>query len=243
MKELWDIFTDYFGTTIFHPQYIMKKFTKEGIGDAKRYGRGGHLVDLGCGRMPYRGELEKVISSYTGVDHPKISSLYHPAFKPDVLADITKPPLPFPTNHFDIAILLEVLEYLEKPEVALKETSRILKRGGVLIVTTPFLYPLHDTPYDRNRFSETAIKELLGSVGFKVVKVKPQGNFFEFWALSFLVFVFKNLQKSGLLILAPLSLILATVINIITIVFSVLLGQLPANKDFPLNYLAVAKKP
>lgn len=242
MKELWDIFTDYFGTTIFHPQFIMKRFTHKAVEEAKRLGRGAKLVDIGCGRMPYRGELEKIIASYTGVDHPKISSLYRPAFSPDVLADITKPRVPLSSNYFDIALLFEVLEYLENPRVAFKEIRRILKKEGFLIITTPFLYPLHDVPYDRNRFSTTGLKELLKNGGFKIVKVKAQGNFFEFISLNFQVFIFKNLQKNRLFFLTPLFLILSTLINITTEIFSFFLGWLPANKDFPLSILAIAKK-
>jgi SAM-dependent methyltransferase len=46
-------------------------------------------------------------------------------------------------NTFDLAILDQTLEHLREPERALAEVRRVLKSGGMAIVTTPFLIPVH----------------------------------------------------------------------------------------------------
>lgn len=47
--------------------------------------------------------------------------------------------LPFKSNTFDSMLMLEVIEHMEKEDAleALKEAKRTLKRGGVLLITTP----------------------------------------------------------------------------------------------------------
>src|SRR5260221_2973003 len=187
MKNLWNKFTDKFGNTIFHPQFIILSYTRESVNEILKYSKKKDLIDIGCGRMPYRKQLETKTRSYIGVDHPKVSQLYSPETKPEILCDITKK-IPVKNNIFDIAIMLEVLEYLENPKKTFSEIHRILKPGGILILTVPFLYPLHDLPYDRNRYTDIQIKSFLAGGKLKILKLKVQGNFVSFWFQSINVF-------------------------------------------------------
>src|SRR5258708_6574820 len=180
MKKYWNMFTDKFGNTILHPQFIMLSYTKVAVKEIVKYSSNKILIDIGCGRMPYRDIIEPLTKKYVGLDSPKISKLYDGKFKPDILADITKK-TSIKNKEFNIAMMLEVLEYLKNPQNAFNEISRILENNGVLIITTPFLYPLHDLPYDRNRFTNTQLKTFLTNSKFKIKKIKPQGNFLSFW--------------------------------------------------------------
>src|SRR5260221_3893070 len=166
MKRQWERFTDLFGETVFHPQFIILSLRRGAIEKIKKVSKNKELIDLGCGRMPYRKELEPGLKKYIGIDHPGISHLYYSTRRPDILADITKK-IPVKNGSFDTAIMLEVLEYLETPLKTFDEVNRILKRNGFLILTSPFLYPLHDVPYDRNRFTNTQISDFLMKTGFK----------------------------------------------------------------------------
>ena len=47
--------------------------------------------------------------------------------------------LPFKENFFDMILFNDVIEHLENPKVALENISRVLKKGGVLYITTPNL--------------------------------------------------------------------------------------------------------
>lgn len=101
---------------------------------------GKKIIDLGCGEGV---TLEKIIKKFPaaqiiGVDNdPKKIKICRQHHLPVKLADIAH--LPFKTNSFDCALLIEVIEHLEVNQVnqAVKEIRRILRPGGRLIVLFP----------------------------------------------------------------------------------------------------------
>lgn len=251
IKKLWVEFTEMFGASIIHPQSLLIRFQKQAIEEAKKHAKG-QLIDIGCGRMPYRKELEPLVDSYIGVDHPEVSKLYCSAVQPDVLADAKK--LPFPNNSFDIALLLQVLEHVDSPKEVIIEASRVLKPSGVLVISVPFFYPLHDMPHDWGRYTNTALKSFIESAELHLVKIYPQGGFFEFWLQMLNTFLVKRLYdiiRSGFstqaTILLPLTLCLSLPVilvnNLLILLFSSVTFIFPKYPDyFPLQYLLIAKK-
>lgn len=250
IKKFWNLFTDKFGLTIIHPQFIMLQFTRLAIEKIKSKNRG-KVIDIGCGRAPYKQEILPFLESYTGVDNPKTAKLYQSSQTVDVYADAEK--LPFDSSHFDTALMLQVLEYINNPLQALSETSRVLKKGGYLILTSPFLYPIHDYPHDRNRYTEEMLTDLLGKAGFSNIKITVQGGFLDFWFQSLNVFLFKRIQDLlkfkkdilGLGILIFLLLITPTLVlltNLLCLILKPLTKSLNYPNYFPLNYLIEASK-
>lgn len=73
--------------------------------------------------------------------------------------------IPVEDNSFDTLLLTEVLEHLEEPMDVLKECFRVLKKGGKLIATMPFLYPVHADPYDFQRWTGVRLTKNLKKSG------------------------------------------------------------------------------
>jgi ubiquinone/menaquinone biosynthesis C-methylase UbiE len=65
--------------------------------------------------------------------------------KIDIVSDITN--IPEPDGSFDAILCSEVLEHIPQPSAALDEFQRLLKPGGVLILTAPFASLVHFAPY------------------------------------------------------------------------------------------------
>lgn len=241
MKNLWNIFTDKLGLTVLHPQYYMNKYNRFAIKQIKNFSKDKTIVDFGCGRMSYKKYLLETCKSYFGIDHPTESKNYISNEKPDLLTHFEKTKLK--NNSYNTAMMLEVLEYLERPstpEEVLKEIHRILKKNGKIFLTSPFMYPIHDRKIDRNRFTAQKINNLLKDAGFKKIKVAQQGNFYVFVTTSVLVYMFKkinNLNKMYQLFLIPAGLLLSLILNILTLFF-----ENNNDADFPINILAIAEK-
>ncbi len=134
----------------------------------------GDLLDIGCGEMPYKNLIFDLgnISTYTGVDIK--NDVYQDKIKPDIFWDGKV--LPSTNNSFDCSILIEVLEHVPEPVIVLKEIHRVLKKDGNLFLTVPFLWNLHDVPYDEYRYTPFALKRLLKEAGFEIIKMEALGG-------------------------------------------------------------------
>ena len=251
IKKMWTLFSENFGDSFIHPQFTVIKFQKEAINEAKKYAKG-RLVDIGCGRMPYRRVLEPLVDSYTGVDHPKVSRLYKSGSRPEVLADAKK--LPFDNNYFDTALLIQVLEHVDSPEEVIKEATRVLKPNGVMIISIPFFYPLHDMPYDWGRYTSSALKSFLARASLRIIKIEQQGSFIEFFPQILNTFLIKRINDIiinnfnlysiiFLIVLIPFSIFTILFNNFLIICIKILSRLFPKYPNyFPLEYLIVARK-
>ncbi|MEO0291855.1 MAG: methyltransferase domain-containing protein, partial [candidate division WOR-3 bacterium] len=102
--------------------------------------------------------------------------------------------LPFKEEKFDVVTSLAVFEHIERDKLLkiIKEIKRILKKGGILILSTPnfwtdfilkFLSNLKILSYEeikehKKLFSKKKLIELLIKGGFERKKIKS--GFFEF---------------------------------------------------------------
>jgi SAM-dependent methyltransferase len=62
---------------------------------------------------------------------------------------------------FEVILCTEVLEHLPEPQKAIDEMFRVLVPGGLLLLTTRFLFPIHDAPHDYFRFTKYGLRHLL----------------------------------------------------------------------------------
>ena len=65
-----------------------------------------------------------------------------------------------PENHFDIVVCTEVLEHTLQPFNAVDEIFRILKPGGVALVSVPYNFRIHGPLPDCWRFTEHGLRAL-----------------------------------------------------------------------------------
>jgi SAM-dependent methyltransferase len=105
----------------------------------------------------------------------------------DVYADIVR--LPFRAGAFDAIKATEILEHVADAAAALRECSRVLRAGGHLVITVPFLERLHGDPGDYARVTDSMWTRLLEEAALKPVLIAPQGGYFTHLAglLRFLV--------------------------------------------------------
>jgi len=96
--------------------------------------------------------------------------------KPDVIGNATD--LPIKTSSIDSVLLIETLEHTLYPEKVILEISRILKPNGYLIFSMPFLYKIHSTPFDYQRYTHLKIENMFSKYNLRIVQLKITGYFF-----------------------------------------------------------------
>jgi SAM-dependent methyltransferase len=177
------------------------------------------VIDIGAGRSPYKKFIN--CKKYISLD------IENRTGNSDVIiADINEK-IPLVNDFADCVICTEVLEHIKKPQQALIEIYRILKKDGLLLITTPMVWPLHEEPNDFYRYTKYGLSHLLKEAGFKGFKIKPSNNYT--YTLSQLLVT--NLREK---IFVPL----VVLINI----FALLSREFNYNEDMPLGNHIVAIK-
>ena len=77
---------------------------------------------------------------------------------------------------YDFAVIFNVLEHVLNPNLAIKNLSKILKKNGKIIGSTPFLFRVHGAPKDYSRFTKDHLIELLKSCNFKDIEIIELGT-------------------------------------------------------------------
>jgi len=135
----------------------------------------GHLLDVGCGRMPYRRFLldHNYISQYTGLDIEN-ALVYEEGVQPDFTWDGIR--MPFADNSFDTLMATEVLEHCPDPLLIVREMKRVLKPGGMIFFTVPFLWYLHEVPHDEFRYTPFALERIFKECGMEEIELNAYGG-------------------------------------------------------------------
>jgi SAM-dependent methyltransferase len=133
----------------------------------------GTVLDVGCGVKPYRRILLSPPSratQYLGLDLAELRYRNDP----DMLWDGHT--IPLPDAAVESAISTEVLEHCPDPGRYLSEVNRVLKPGGLLLLSVPFLWPLHDVPHDEFRYTPFSLRRLFDQAGFTRIEIRALGG-------------------------------------------------------------------
>lgn len=82
--------------------------------------------------------------------------------------------LPFETGRFDSIVAIEVFEHLKDPLKARSEVERVLRPGGQVLLTIPFMFRIHGDPFDFQRLTARGLEQLFQ--GAFDCKISPFGN-------------------------------------------------------------------
>lgn len=124
----------------------------------------GSVLEVGPKRHPLQSYARVKMNNYASLD---IDAKVFPTY----VADIHNTKIDV---RFDTVVALEVLEHLERPWDAVEEIHRLLRGGGVAILSTRFIHPYHGEPHDYYRFTEYALRDLFS--GFSRVHIIVQGS-------------------------------------------------------------------
>ncbi len=139
------------------------------------------VIDIGCWTGQLEGIIQKYVTRLVAVDPNREAILFAQSHYPHVsFLTAAADRLPFPDHSFDVALLIDVLEHVppNSEKRVLGEISRILKKRGKLILTTPNAHWLSialDPAYfllGHRHYSEQALTDLLSSAKLSVVSVK-----------------------------------------------------------------------
>jgi SAM-dependent methyltransferase len=114
---------------------------------AKQYSQSGkRLLEIG---PQERSEVRRNFSDCT-IDTFDIV----PDYSPTLVGDITRHNANIPDATYDIVTCLEVLEHTVNPFGAMVELKRILKDGGIVMLSAPLNWRIHGPVPDCWRFTE-----------------------------------------------------------------------------------------
>lgn len=130
------------------------------------------VLDVGGSQFPVKGRTKS-----WEVEEYKILDLGQPhncIQTPDIIQDINEE-FDIPYTDFDIAFCLEVSEYLWNPVQALININKCLKEGGILYLSSHFIYPVH-TPVENDclRYTRKGIITMLEKTGFEIIEIIPR---------------------------------------------------------------------
>lgn len=193
----------------------------------------GKTLDVGCGTKPYAHLY--CSDEYVGleIDTPENRA----SKKAEYFYDGSR--FPFADATFDSMVANEVFEHVFNPDRFLEEVARVLKPGGRILLTLPFVWDEHEQPHDFARYSSFGIKALLERHGFEIVEQRKSTDDIRVIFQLLNAYIFKKTATGHawpnliitLLIMAPIN-ILGELVFLVT----------PRNPDLYLDNIVLARK-
>lgn len=147
---------------LVNPFYFARRGLRDGLGEffPRLTGR---ILDVGCGSKPYRELIPA--RDYVGME------IDTPDTRAGHTAEVYYDGVNFPLGNaeFDGVLCSQVFEHVFTPRQFLAEIHRVLRPGGVLVLTVPFVWDEHEQPHDFARYSSFGLRSVLQEAGFEIV--------------------------------------------------------------------------
>ena len=240
--------------SLLSPYWLDWRHLRRSVQELSRHSSG-LMLDIGVAERPYAQLFEDRIERYVGLEYPPaildkqpemwriLSRVSHSV---DVFGDGNH--LPFGDGTLDTVLATELLEHLPRPHTCVREMARVLKPGGRVLVTVPFLHLLHELPSDYYRFTPSSLREMAEDGGLEVESITPRGNLATAVGVLAVQYLLRTLgarevQSDGSVLPSPWrNLLLAPFYALIQAV-ALGLSRLSDNTAITLGYSLVARKP
>ena len=126
------------------------------------------VLDIGAGPSPFRDLYARFKLTSTDWEKQEIV---------DTVMDLDKE-FPFEDRAFDLVTSSNVFEHVYTDK-SIFESHRVLKTGGWIVGSTPFLIAVHQAPHDYYRFTRFFFEKKMLEAGFKNVKVVEIGSAYD----------------------------------------------------------------
>lgn len=193
----------------------------------------GEVLDVGCGTKPYRAFIPA--ARYVGLD------LDTPEARRRGTADqfYDGGAFPFGDGSFDAVLCSQVFEHVFTPRKFLAEIHRVLRPGGRLLLSVPFIWDEHEQPADFGRYSSFGLRAVLSEAGLETIAARkslPDARaLFQLWN----AYLYKVTRSRHRALNALATLIFMAPINVVGLTFGRLL---PRNEDLFLDNIVLTRK-
>jgi SAM-dependent methyltransferase len=150
---------------------ILAKYIFQNSEDKKKI-----ILDLGCGSQPFKEDFLKGNLQYYSSDVVAIEGA-----NIDFIVDLSKPvsETDFNDIKFDYIVCTEVAEHIPDWNVLFSNINLITKKDSIVIMTSPFIYFLHEVPHDYFRATPYAYQHFADKYSFEVVEMDKAGDYFD----------------------------------------------------------------
>lgn len=220
--------------TWLNPFFVIRRGLYVGIKEFAQIMQQGKLLDFGCGKKPYEHLFS--VSEYIGIDIDA-SGHDHKLSKIDHIYDGKT--LPFADQEFDYVFASEVFEHVFNLDDVLAEIHRVLRPGGYLAFTCPFVWDEHEQPYDFARYSSFAIDHLMKINEFEVIMVKKSSGYVSTVAQMMSSYIYQYLLPKNIYLKTFLVPIFVAPVNIAGIILE---KVLPRCDTYYLNNIVLVQR-
>lgn len=213
---------------------------------ARKIGAGTRVLDAGAGSAPYRELFTHC--TYETQDFAQLQNdqlRYGRYARIDHVCDLTQ--IPVPEASFDAVLCTEVLEHHPEPIAVVHELARVLKPGGVLLLTAPLGSGIHQEPFHYyGGYTPFWYQHFLPAAGFEQIVIEANAGTLRHFgqeAVRFVRMTMPGRLRMGLirdLAWAPFWLLLAPVLGLLVPLASKFLDPFDKEQRFTVGYHVTA---